>query len=155
DRLGWPLERVTVRAGDSRHVPFSAVTAGSRSAVEVGNSVALSAAAARRQLLDRAGEALEAAPDDIAVTPEGAWVRGAPGRAVPPARVGGAGGSACETWGSGGVPGWASSCHVAVVRLDLETGGVEMLRYVLAHDSGRAINPLLLDGQLHGGYAHG
>jgi carbon-monoxide dehydrogenase large subunit len=42
-----------------------------------------------------------------------------------------------------------------VVRLDLETGGVAMERYVIAHDSGQPINPLLLDGQLHGGYAHG
>ena len=53
DRLGWPLERVAVHAGDSRNVPFAGVTAGSRSAVEVGNSVALSSAAARRQLLNK------------------------------------------------------------------------------------------------------
>jgi carbon-monoxide dehydrogenase large subunit len=155
DRLGWPLERVVVRAGDSRNVPFSAVTAGSRSAVEVGNSVAMSAAAARRQLLDRAADALEAAPEDVVVTPEGASVRGVPGRALPLAGLVGDGLAAFETWDSKGAPAWASSCHVAVVRLDLETGGVEVLRYVLAHDSGRAINPLLLDGQLHGGYAHG
>jgi carbon-monoxide dehydrogenase large subunit len=41
------------------------------------------------------------------------------------------------------------------VRVDLETGGVDIERYVIAHDSGRAINPMTLDGQLHGGYAHG
>lgn len=154
DRLGWPLERITVHAGDSRNVPFAMVTAGSRSALDVGNSVALSAASARRQLLERAAESLEAAPEDIDVDVEGAAVRGAPRRAVPLESLVGEGLVAIESWSSNG-PAWASSCHVAVVRLDLETGAVEMQRYVIAHDSGRAINPLLLDGQLQGGYAHG
>jgi len=123
--------------------------------VEVGNSVALSAAAARRLLLEGAAEVLEAAPEDVVLTPEGAAVRGVPGRVAPLAELVGDGLEAAETWSSDGAPAWASSCHVAVVRVDTETGGVDMLRYVLAHDSGRAINPLLLDGQLHGGYAHG
>ena len=154
DRLGWPLELVAVHAGDSRNVPFAMVTAGSRSALEVGNSVALSAASARRQLLERAAEALEAAPQDIEVGVDGAAVRGAPGRGVPLDLLVGEGLVAFESWTSNGSA-WASSCHVAIVRLDLETGGVEMERYVIAHDSGRPINPLLLDGQLQGGYAHG
>jgi carbon-monoxide dehydrogenase large subunit len=42
-----------------------------------------------------------------------------------------------------------------VVSVDVETGAIEVLRYVIAHDSGRAINPTTLEGQLHGGYAHG
>src|SRR6202011_117321 len=62
---------------------------------------------------------------------------------------------ATATWDSEGKPAWASSCHAAIVRVDAETGGLEVLRYVIAHDSGRAINPLLVEGQLHGGYAHG
>jgi aerobic carbon-monoxide dehydrogenase large subunit len=155
DRLGWPIERVQVRAGDSRDVPFSFVTAGSRSALEVGNSVAMSAASARRMLLERAAEALEAAPGDLVLGVDGAGVRGVPDRRVALERLVGAGLEAAETWDSRGRPAWASSCHAAVVRVDAETGAVEMLRYVIAHDSGRVINPLTLDGQLHGGYAHG
>ncbi|HEY1455585.1 MAG TPA: xanthine dehydrogenase family protein molybdopterin-binding subunit [Candidatus Dormibacteraeota bacterium] len=154
DRLGWPLEQVAIHAGDSRNVPFAGVTAGSRSALEVGNSVALSAASARRQLLERASAALEAAPEDIEVGVSGAVVRGTPSRGVPLETLVGEGLMAFESWTSKGSA-WASSCHVAVVRLDLETGGVAMERYVIAHDSGQPINPLLLDGQLHGGYAHG
>ena len=149
DRLDWPIERIEVRVGDSRNVPFSTVTAGSRSALEVGNSVARSAASARRQLLDLAAETLAA--EDIVVGPEGAFVRGAPERALPLADVVGEGVTAFETWDSAGASAWTSSCHVAVVRIDLETGGVEMLRYVGAHDSGRAINPTLMEGQLHAG----
>ena len=65
DRLGWDPALIEVRLGDSRHVSFSAVTAGSRSALELGNSVALSAASARRALLDKAAELLEADAADL------------------------------------------------------------------------------------------
>ena len=155
DRLGWPLERVEVKAGDSRDVPFSMVTAGSRSALEVGNSVALSAASARRLLIERASDRLEAGAEDLVVGVEGVGVRGVPERMAPLAELIGDGLEAAETWDSKFRPSWASSCHAALVRLDVETGGVDVVRYVLAHDSGHAINPMTLDGQLHGGYAHG
>jgi carbon-monoxide dehydrogenase large subunit len=156
DRLGWDLDRIEVRLGDSRAGLPSAVTAGSRSALEVGNSVALSAAGARRALVARAAELLEADAADLELTPAGASVRGVPGRLLPLAElVGPTGIEATETWDSRGAKAWASSCHAALVGVDVETGGVSMLRYVIAHDSGRAINPLLLEGQLHGGYAHG
>jgi carbon-monoxide dehydrogenase large subunit len=52
-------------------------------------------------------------------------------------------------------PAYASACHAAVVRLDPDTGGVQVVRYVIGHDSGRSINPLLVEGQLLGGFAHG
>jgi aerobic carbon-monoxide dehydrogenase large subunit len=155
DRLGWPLERVEIRAGDSRDVPFSMVTAGSRSALEVGNSVAMSAASARRLLLERGSDRLEAGADDLVLGIEGVGVRGVPERSVPLAELVGDGLEATETWDSKGGKAWASSCHAAVVRLDVETGGIDVLRYVIAHDSGRPINPMTLEGQLHGGYAHG
>jgi carbon-monoxide dehydrogenase large subunit len=156
DRLGWDPALIEVRLGDSTQVPFSAVTAGSRSALELGNSVALSAASARRALLERAAEMLEADAADLELGPEGASVRGVPSRGVPLAELVGPDGiEVSETWNSNGVKAWASSCHAALVRVDAETGSVDMLRYVIAHDSGRSINPLLLEGQLHGGYAHG
>ncbi len=155
DRLGWPIERIEVRAGDSRDVAFSFVTAGSRSALEVGNSVAMSAASARRMLLDRASEKLEIAAEDLIVGVEGVSVRGVPDRRVSLEDVVGPGLEAAEVWDSKGKGAWASSCHVAVVRVDAETGAVDMQRYVIAHDSGRPINPMTLDGQLQGGYAHG
>jgi carbon-monoxide dehydrogenase large subunit len=50
---------------------------------------------------------------------------------------------------------YASAVHVAVVEVDPETGRVRLLRYVVAHDCGRVINPLLVDGQIHGGVAQG
>jgi carbon-monoxide dehydrogenase large subunit len=155
DRLGWPIDRVQVRAGDSRDVGFSFVTAGSRSALEVGNSVSLSAASARRLLLERASQRLEAAAEDLVLDVGGAGVRGVPERRVSLNDLVGEGLEAAEVWDSKGRKAWASSCHAAVVRIDAETGGVDIERYVIAHDSGRPINPMTLDGQLHGGYAHG
>ena len=155
DRLDWPIERVEVRAGDSRDVSNSGVTAGSRSALEVGNSVAMSAVAARKALLERASEQLEASIEDLVLTIEGVGVRGVPDRSLPLAELVGDGLEATAIWDSKGLPAWASSCHAAVVRIDVDTGGVDVLRYVIAHDSGRPINPMTLEGQLHGGYAHG
>jgi carbon-monoxide dehydrogenase large subunit len=155
DRLGWPIERVEVHAGDSRDVAFSFVTAGSRTALEVGNSVSMSAISARRMLLDRAAEKLEAAAEDIVVGIEGASVRGVPDRKLPLRDLVADGLEAAAVWDSKGKSAWASSCHVAVVSVDAETGAVDMHRYVIAHDSGRTINPLTVEGQLHGGYAHG
>jgi carbon-monoxide dehydrogenase large subunit len=54
-----------------------------------------------------------------------------------------------------GAAAWANATHAAVVRVDLDTGAVEVLDYLVAHDCGRIINPPIVDGQVHGGVAHG
>jgi carbon-monoxide dehydrogenase large subunit len=154
ERLGWPFERVTVVAGDTAAVPRSFNSAGSRTAYEVGNAAAIAATSLARRLKELAAERLEASPDDIEVSPEGAQVAGAPARALPLAELVGNGGlEAVETFHS--LRTFASGCHAALVDVDPETGRVEVVRYAIAHDSGRSINPVLVEGQLHGGYAHG
>jgi aerobic carbon-monoxide dehydrogenase large subunit len=154
ERLGWPLERVRVVAGDRAVLPRSWNSAASRTAFEVGNAAALAAAAARRRLRELASERLEADPADVEVGPAGAHVRGAPARSVPLADlVPDDGFEVVETLHSGRM--FASGCHAALVEVDPETGGVDVRRYVIVHDSGRPINPLMVDGQLHGGYVHG
>jgi carbon-monoxide dehydrogenase large subunit len=50
---------------------------------------------------------------------------------------------------------FSSGCHVAVVAIDPDTGRIDVLRYVIAHDTGKTINELIVEGQMHGGYAHG
>ena len=153
-RLGWPLHRVQVLSGDTDTVPKSAVTAASRSAYEVGNAAALAGAAARRRLLEMGAELLEADPADLVLTPDGVHVKGFPGR----------GAALHEILHEGPLevsesfkapPAYASACHAAVVEVDGDTGSVRIVRYVIGHDSGRSINPLLVEGQLHGGFAHG
>jgi carbon-monoxide dehydrogenase large subunit len=110
---------------------------------------------------------MEAAPEDIAIDAGHAYVRGVPQSAVPLARVVQ---SALPTFAGPGqveadfeatvyrpVPTvtYASAVHVALVEVDVETGRVTLLRYVVAHDCGRIINPTIVDGQVHGGVAQG
>ena len=95
------------------------------------------------------------------------FVRGSPGRAVPFASIVRASLPSFqapavvepdfEATTYQGVPTvtYASAVHVAVVDVDPETGRVHLLRYVVAHDCGRVINPILVDGQIHGGVAQG
>ena len=156
DRLGWPIEKISVIAGDTSHVPFALLTAGSRSAVQVGNATAKAAATLRRQLLERAGEVLEADPADLVLEEGVIAVRGAPGKNVPAAEVVPADGlEVLETFDPKRPTTYSSGCHAAVVAVDPETGQVEVLRYVIGHDTGQPINELLVEGQMHGGYAHG
>jgi aerobic carbon-monoxide dehydrogenase large subunit len=97
---------------------------------------------------------LEADAADVVLTTEGAHVRGMPARSIAleeilkdgPLEI-------SEAFKS--PPAYASACHAAVVDIDPELGSVKIVRYVIGHDSGRAINPLLVEGQLLGGYVHG
>ncbi len=156
DRLGWPIEKIAVTAGDTAQVPFAMLTAGSRSAVQVGNAVSLAARAMRRALIERAGEVLEADPADIVVEDGEVGVRGAPARHVALSEVIPEEGlEVLETFEPKRPIAYASGCHAAVVAVDTATGQIEVLRYVIAHDSGKPINELLVEGQMQGGYAHG
>jgi len=156
DRLGWPLEKIVVTAGDTQNVPFALLTAGSRSAVQVGNAASKAALAMRKQLLERAGDVLEADAQDLLLDAAVITVRGAPGRRLPATDVIPDGGlEILEAFDPGRPVTMSSGCHAARVAVDPDTGHVEVLRYVIAHDTGKAINTAMLNGQLYGGYAHG
>lgn len=156
ERLGWAFEKIRVTAGDTQHVPFALLTAGSRSAVQVGNAVAQAGTAMRKRLLERAGEALEADVQDLVLEDGMIGVRGAPARQVPATDVlPDEGLEVFESFDPKRPLAFSSGCHAAAVAVDPETGLVEVLRYVIAHDTGKTINPVTLEGQLHGGYAHG
>jgi len=156
ERLGWPVENVHVTAGDTSGVPFALLTAGSRSAVMVGNAAAKAATAMRKRVLQRAGEVLEADVEDLLLEDGVISVRGTPARKVPATDVLPDDGlEVLESFDPKLPIAFSSGCHAAVVAVDPETGDVEVLRYVIAHDTGRAINPLMVEGQMHGGYAHG
>jgi carbon-monoxide dehydrogenase large subunit len=155
DQLGWPVDRVMVIAGDTDTVESSANTAGSRSALEVGNAAAAVARRARQQLMERAQAALEVGADDLLVTPTGVEVRGAPGRQVPLGDLldGEQALEAEDRFQSSGA--FTSAVHAVVLRVDPELATVEVEHYAIAHDCGQPINPLLVDGQLQGGVVHG
>jgi aerobic carbon-monoxide dehydrogenase large subunit len=156
ERLGWPFDKIRVTAGDTKHVPFALLTAGSRSAVQVGNAAAQAATAMRKRVLERAGEVLEADVADLLLEEGVIGVRGAPAQRVPATDVlPDEGLEVFESFNPKRPLAFSSGCHAAVVAVDPETGQVEVLKYVIAHDTGKAINPVTLEGQLHGGFAHG
>ena len=156
DRLGWPIERIKVTVGDTKHVPFAFLTAGSRSAVQVGNATAKAAVALRKMLLERAGDVLEADAQDLILENGFIEVRGAPAKRVPVVDVvPDEGLHVLETFDPPRPNAYSSGCHAAAVAVDPETGEVEILRYVIGHDVGRAINTMLVEGQMQGGFAHG
>ena len=167
DALAVPLEDVSVTGGDTDAIPFGIGTFASRSTVLAGSAVAASGAAVRGKLVRAAARLLEAAEADLLVEDGRVFVRGSPGRGItfssivrsslPSFQAPGAVEPDFEATTYQGVPTvtYASAVHVAVVEVDPETGRVSLLRYVVAHDCGRVINPMLVDGQIHGGVAQG
>ena len=156
DRLGWAIDKIEVTAGDTKHVPFALLTAGSRSAVMIGNATAKAASAMRKKLLELAGEVLEADVNDLVLEDGVIEVRGSPSKRVPATDVvPDEGLEVFESFDPGRPLTFSSGCHAAVVSVDPETGHVDVLRYVIVHDTGKAINTRLVEGQMHGGFAHG
>ena len=164
--LGVPLDQIAVMHGDTATVPIGVGTFGSRSAAVGGTAVHLAAADVREKARLLAAHLLEAAPADIIVN-DGQWqVRGVPGRSVTFAAIAEAAyGGARPTDMEAGLestryfqpPGlvFPFGAHVAVVDVDPETGSVTLRRYVSVDDCGRVLNPLLVEGQVHGGLAQG
>jgi len=167
DALDVPLDWVTVVGGDTAAVSFGVGTFASRSAVTAGSSIADACREVRAKLVRAASVLLEAGPEDIEIDDGRVFVRGSPGSAVDLARVVQA---SIPTFARPGVASpdfeasayhhvptvtYASAVHVAQVEVDVGTGGVKLLRYVVAHDCGRVINPTIVEGQVHGGVAQG
>jgi carbon-monoxide dehydrogenase large subunit len=156
DRLGWPIEKISVTAADTEHVAYALPTVGSRSAVQVGNATSQAAASMRKVLTERAGDVLEAAAADIVIEDGVVGVRGAPSKRIPVTDLVPVDGlEVVESFDPKRGSAFASGCHAAVVAVDPDTGHVEVLRYVIAHDVGQPINEMIVEGQMQGGYAHG
>ena len=167
DALGIPLDWVTVVGGDTAAIPFGVGTFASRSAVNAGSSIHGAATKVREKLAAAAAALLEAASADIEIVDGMASVRGAPGSAVPLGRV------IQQSLPTFARPGavspdfeatvyhhqptvtYTSAVHIALVLVDVGTGAVRLLRYVVAHDCGKLINPMIVEGQIHGGVAQG
>jgi aerobic carbon-monoxide dehydrogenase large subunit len=163
ERTGIPIDRIEVIHGDTDVVPQGGMTGGSRS-LQVGG-VAMHEAAGElvEQAKRVAADLLEAAPEDVVLdTAAGAFhVAGTPaiGRSwadlAQSANAIEAGGLQVEhVFQSVGAT-FPSGAHLAVVEVDLDTGKVELVRFVAADDAGRILNPLLAEGQVHGGLAQG
>ncbi|GEM82643.1 xanthine dehydrogenase family protein molybdopterin-binding subunit [Meiothermus hypogaeus] len=166
ERLGLAPERISVVQGDTLAIPYGMGTAGSRT-LSVGGSAVLKAADEVRAKVQRiAAHLLEAAPEDIDLLEQGWGVRGTDKsvsleqiiaaalnpRKLPPDMEPGLEGHASFALKEANYP---FGAHLAVVEVDPETGQISILRYIAVDDCGVVINPMLFEGQQHGGIAQG
>lgn len=159
---GLPFGRIVVQAGDSDALRLGGGTGGSRSAVYAGMVLGRAGEALIDRARPLASRHLEAAEADI----EFSAAEGGRFRIVGTDRSVGLAELAAEAGGlaaegevgpdsGGGVTTFPNGAHVAEVEIDRETGGMRLVAYTACDDFGRVINPLLLDGQRHGGIAMG
>lgn len=161
-KTGIPIDRIRLVWGDTDLVPAGGGTMGSRSLQQGGAAVDKAAV----ELVDKAkalaATALEANEADIELdVASGAFhVAGTPAVSKSWADLAAVAVEAgnrleLETRFEAPSPTFPFGAHVAVVEVDTETGGVRLVRHIACDDAGTVINPLLLDGQLHGGIAQG
>lgn len=166
--LGVPLDHVTVVSGDTDSCPYTGYgTAASRAAAVGGAALLNAATRLRAKVLRIAGHVLEVSPGDLVIADGVISVDGAPGVTLTLAQVGDAAYRRLhgvlpedetptleerEVFDPSNVA-TSFGCTAALVHVDTETGVVTPLGHLVAHDCGTVINPLIVDGQLHGGAA--
>jgi len=169
EKFGVGLEDVTVQLADTGIIASGVGTFASRIAVNAGSSVHLAAQDVRKKVIKVASHLLEAAEEDIEIDGGKVFVRGVPGMTKTlgdiARSVAGMPGFALPGGMEPGLeatqyfsPAQAAYCNgtaVAEVEVDIETGRIDVLRYAMGHDSGNLINPMIVDGQVHGAVVHG
>ena len=169
DELGVPIESVRVIHGDTGNSPYAMGTWGSRGATLGGASVVRAAAVLREKLLAVAAHLLEVDPGDLELSSGQARVVGAPDSGVaiadlaytilrrlddlPPGFEPGLEATAAVDGPARGT--FSNACHAVEVSVNTVTGKVTIKRYVVVEDCGNMINPMVVDGQVHGGVAQG
>ena len=166
DEIGITPEMIKVVHGDTDRAPYGWGTFASRSLVISGGATLIAAQKVSAKLIKIASHLLEAAPDDIVLADGSAKVAGTD-RTIPIARLAREAYTQTHRFKGEIEPGltetghydppgtFSNACHVAIVEVDVETGHVRVERFVVAGDAGRIINPMIADGQVHGGIAQG
>jgi carbon-monoxide dehydrogenase large subunit len=159
DRTGVPMERVTVLHGDTDEIRSGGLTVGSRSVQLGGTAIAVATTKLIDDARQRASQLLEAAADDV-VLDAGVGrfhVAGTPARSLTWGEIAASDGEALagDHDFEAPMPTFPFGTHVAVVEVDTETGGTHVRRLVACDDAGTIMNPLLAEGQIHGGIAQG
>jgi carbon-monoxide dehydrogenase large subunit len=160
DELGIPMDQITVLHGDTDLIPVGVGSYGSRSLQLGGSAVHKAAIEVKDEARHHAAEMLEAAEADVVLdTSTGVWqVRGDPDTALSWGQVAGhaSGGSlVADVSFTQERPTFPFGTHVSVVEVDTETGQARLLRHVTVDDAGTVLNPVLTEGQRHGGIAQG
>ena len=169
DALGVDIADVHSIQGDTALTPFGGGTGGSRSGSFLAGAIGTTAAVLRERMVAIAAHKLEVAPEDIELSGGSAVVRGTPTKGLTVAEI-----ANIAYFQTGqlppGVPAglehsgrysaqsmliWANASHACTVEVDVETGQVKILRYVVAEDCGPMINPNIVEGQIDGGTVQG
>jgi carbon-monoxide dehydrogenase large subunit len=169
DPLGVSYEDVTVATADTKEIAFGVGTFAARTAVNAGSSAHIAAVEVAKKIKAIAADMMEVSPDDLELRDGFAEVRGVPGmkksfRDIAVKSIGMPGFSM-----AGGLPPglentayfqpdqstYSNGTHIAEVEVDIDTGAVKILRYTVVHDCGTVINPMVVEGQVVGGVAHG
>jgi carbon-monoxide dehydrogenase large subunit len=169
DALGARIEDVHTIQGDTAVTGFGAGTAGSRSGSMTAGAVRDTAAILRERICAIAAHRLEAAAEDVELADSRAHVRGTPSvevsfaklavlaylrpQALPPGMPAGLEASARYTANAPSI--WVNASHVCTCEVDVETGRVTLLRYIVSEDCGPMINPDVVEGQIAGGVVQG
>ena len=162
DVLGVPPEDIDVIAGDTAGTALGFGAFASRQTVTAGNAVHLAAIAVRDKAIKAAAEMLEASAEDLELKDGAVQVKGVPQMRKTLAQIAHAiGGVPGFALPNGVTPGLAASIdfpapaltycngtHVCEAEVDPETGMVRLIRYIVVHDCGRIINPMIVDGQV-------
>jgi len=156
DRLGAPFERIRIVEGDSAAIASGAGSFASRSTTAMGNAASLVAQSLRRRLLQDAAVQLEANVDDLEWEGDRIAVRGVPASAIPYAHLVAQASepyAAEETYTPAPTVGYLG--QGVIVEVDPATCQITILDYVICHDGGVVVNPLLAEGQTIGAAAQG
>ena len=162
DATGVPMHKIRVLHGDTDVIASSGLTGGSRSVQIAGSAISDAATRLSAKARALAADLLEAAAGDVVLdTANGNFhVQGTPAKSVAWADIATAANatgsllSADNEFAQAG-PSFPFGAHIAVVEVDLDTGHVTLLRHIAVDDCGTMINPLLVEGQVHGGLAQG
>jgi carbon-monoxide dehydrogenase large subunit len=167
DELGIPMEQVEIIHGDTGAIPFGMGTYGSRSGSVGGTAILMSLRKIKEKGKKIAAHLLEASPDDMEYANGQFQVKGAPGKAVPFGQVA-LTAYVPHNYPEGLEPGLEETsfydpsnfcfpfgAHACVVEVDRDTGHVTVLRYIAVDDVGNVMNPMIVDGMVHGGIAQG
>ena len=166
DELGVDPQRIKVIHGDTDTAPYGWGTFASRSLVISGGATLIAARKVRAKLIKIASHLLEAAPDDIVLEQGHAKVAGTD-RSISIAKMARQAYTQTHRFNGEIEPGltesgtydppgtFSNACHVAIVEVDIETGRTTIDKFLVAEDAGKIINPMIADGQVHGGVAQG
>jgi carbon-monoxide dehydrogenase large subunit len=167
DELGIPMEQIEIVHGDTGAIPFGMGTYGSRSGSVGGTALLMSLNKIKEKGKKIAAHLMEASPNDVEYAGGQFQVKGFPGKAVPFGQVA-LTAYVPHNYPEGLEPGLEETsfydpsnfcfpfgAHACVVEIDRDTGHVKILRYLAVDDVGNVMNPMIVDGMVHGGIAQG